>query len=473
VNGLNWIVLFVHLVLAPWTVVHALLYKRDPRAAFGWIAVCVLLPLGGPFLYFLFGVNRIRTRALRMGSISRRIGFERGEPSDPQPVPSSIEPEYRVLARVSSGLSSHALVNGNRIETLHNGEQVYPAMLEAIARARETVYLNTYILDADETGTAFMEALAAAHRRGVDVRVIIDGLGEWYSWPRAARRLRRRGVRVARFMPLRLLPPSIHINMRNHHKLLAVDGRVAFTGGMNIGDRHLAARTENPSRVIDLHFRLEGPVALQLRDIFLDTWRFITGDGSRPPAIEPTQDGDLLCRSLTDGPDEDMDRLTMLLLAAISLARSELHIMTPYFLPPREVVAALQAAAVRGVRITVVLPEKNNLPYVHWATRNMLWELLVRDIRVTYQPPPFVHSKLFVVDRRYSLIGSANWDPRSMRLNFELLVEVYGHAFARELAADVDAAAARGRPVTLEEVDGRALPVRLRDAVCWLFSPYL
>ncbi|HLS04941.1 MAG TPA: phospholipase D-like domain-containing protein, partial [Wenzhouxiangella sp.] len=146
---------------------------------------------------------------------------------------------------------------------------------------------------------------------------------------------------------------------------------------------------------------------------------------------------------------------------------------TPYFLPPRELIGALQSAAIRGIDVHVVLPERSNLRYVDWATRNMLWELLQRGVRVSLQPPPFNHGKLFVVDSYYSLIGSSNWDPRSLRLNFELQVEIYDGALATKLSRYIDERADAGRAVMLKDVDQRKFLVRLRDAICWLFSPYL
>ncbi|MFW5927330.1 MAG: phospholipase D-like domain-containing protein, partial [Wenzhouxiangella sp.] len=330
-----------------------------------------------------------------------------------------------------------------------------------------------YILDNDDIGERFVRALAAAADRGVAVRVLIDGFGEWYSIPRASRRLRRAGVRVARFLPPRILPPSLSLNMRNHHKILVADNRIGFTGGMNIGDRHCVEKSGNRHPTRDIHFRLEGPVVAQLSREFARTWEFTTGESIEPIGTPRPDAGQLTCRTVTDGPNEDLDRLSMLLTSAISAARRSIHIMTPYFLPPREIVGALQAAALRGVDVCIVLPEENNLPYVHWATRNMLWELLFHDIRIFYQPPPFNHGKLFAIDGYYSLIGSTNWDSRSLRLNFELQVEVYGERFAEETADCIERAAAAGRSVTLEEVDGRGLPERFRDSLCWLFSPYL
>jgi len=463
-----------HVVISPIAALHALMFKRDSRAAFGWIALCLLLPIAGPVLYTLLGINRIQRRARRLELPGLRVGFERGRARSSELHASpALDESLRSLERIGARLSAHELAAGNAVEPLHDGDQAYPAMLEAIAGAHRTVFLSTYIFDADAAGQAFIEALRAASRRGVDVRVIIDGIGQLYSRPRAGKLLGRAGVRSALFLPPRLLPPRLSLNLRNHHKVLVVDGHTAFTGGLNIGQRHVLGRKPGRNAVADMHFRLAGPAALQLETHFLRTWEFITGRREAPPPVVACPQGRVPCRALSDGPDDDLDQITRLLGATIAEARDSILIMTPYFLPPRELVAALQAASLRGVEVMLVLPEKNNLPYVHWATRNMLWEVLYQDIEVYYQPPPFVHSKLFIVDDKYALIGSSNWDSRSLRLNFELQVEVFGAAFAQAMGRIIRRAAANGRRVTLEEVDGRSLPARLRDSFCWLFSPYL
>jgi cardiolipin synthase len=180
-----------------------------------------------------------------------------------------------------------------------------------------------------------------------------------------------------------------------------------------------------------------------------------------------------LCRVVAHGPDAHLDRLTALLTGAIGSARRRIAIMTPYFVPPRELIAPLQAAALAGVDVAVILPERNNLPYVHRATRHMLWELLERGIHVYYQPPPFVHSKLFYVDDYYAQIGSANFDARSLRLNFEANVEVYDRDTVTALARHFEAIRARSATVTLEQVDGRPVLTKAVDGIAWLFSPYL
>lgn len=468
------VALLFHAVLAPATALHALLYKRDPRAAFGWIAVCILAPLAGPLIYVLFGLNRVRSRASGMAPSAMSTHLERGAViTDPPALPESIRSDYRRLATIGQSLSRHGLVAGNRVTPLMDGEQAYPAMLAAIESAQRSILLSSYIFDTDGDCQPWVAALQAAKQRGVEVRVLVDGFGEYYSQPKPSRSLSQVGIPVMRFMPPRLLPPTLSLNMRNHHKILVVDHQVAFTGGMNIGNRHWVQAANNSHPTRDLHFQLEGPIVSQLSDVFAHTWALAAGKSLDLDQPEPTAAGDLWCRTLTDGPDEDLDRLTMLWTAALAQARHSARIMTPYFLPPRELVGALQAAALRGIEVDLILPAQSNLPMVHWATRNMLWELLIRGVRVWYQPPPFNHSKLFIIDRGYSQIGSANWDPRSLRLNFELQVEVYGRAFGDQMVAHFDAIRAGSRAVSLEEVDGRPFFERLRDATCWLFSPYL
>ncbi len=466
---LKWVLVGIWVVAAAGAAGHALVNKRDPRAALGWIVVSLTIPMAGPLLYFFFGINRIRTKAMALPGLCNPQERQRSATFSSMDLPL----EFSELAGISNAVSSFDLTAGNSVEILHNGEQAYPAMLREIEAAESHVFLSTYIFETNQTGRDFVDALGRAVLRGVDTKVIVDGVGSLYARPRAEGLLAKRGVNVARFIPPRAIPPAVHINLRNHRKILVVDGRVAFTGGMNIGDRHLADRTDNPARVVDAHFQMVGPVVRQLQQVFLEDWSFVTGQEVDPSPTNCRATGDAKCRAIVEGPDEDLDKLLSVLVGAIGAARRQVAIMTPYFIPPREIVGALQAAALRGVAVTVILPERNNLPLVHWASRNMLWEVLQRGVRVFLQPPPFVHTKLFLVDGHYAQVGSANLDPRSLRLNFEMVVEVYDREFGTTVDRHFAAVRERSRVVTLEEVDGRTLPVRVRDGLAWLLSPYL
>jgi cardiolipin synthase len=476
-NLLNWLALGLGILFTCFAAVHALLFKRNPSSALGWIAVCIMFPPIGALLYFIFGINRVRTRARKLENKSPfkiEFSYERSE-DEVSYLGSDVDMPHELseIVTVSDKVSRRPILGGNRIQMLCNGEEAYPSMLDVIETAKKSVFLSTYIFETDRTGMRFIEALTQAARRNLDVRVIIDGIGELYAFPRAGTLLKKRKVNIRRFLPPRLFPPAIHINLRNHRKILFVDGRAAFIGGMNIGDRHLAQNLDNPSRVIDVHFCIEGPVVTQLQEIFLEDWAFCTGEKTIMIPDACFEAGDAMCRTIVDGPNEDLDKLGTILVGAISSARHRVSIVTPYLLPSREIISALQSAALRGVNVEVILPARNNLPFVHWATRNMLWELLQRGVRVFYQPPPFVHSKLFIVDEHYAQIGSANLDPRSLRLNFELVLEIYDKDTARNLADHIKRCREKSKEISLEEMDIRPILIRIRDAVAWLFSPYL
>lgn len=470
---ISWSLFVLHTLLAVVTAGHALLYKRDPRSAFGWIAICMMFPLAGPILYLLFGINRVRTRAKKYNLNSPfRITRPKTKQLAPQTGKQHLD-RFHKLFKSSDAVSDCPIVPGNKLTILKNGEEAYPEMLKAILQAEETIYFTTYIFNPTGIGEEFIDAFATAQKRGVDVRIIIDGFGECYSKKKAARELQKRGINAVRFLPPRLFPPTIHINLRKHSKILTADSRVAFTGGMNIEDHHLVTAEKNKNPVQDMHFKLEGPVIRQMEQEFSEDWRFITGEKLTIDSTPISEQGDAYCRVVIDGPNENLDNLETVLISALSSATDHIFIMTPYFLPSREIIGALQGAALRGVKTLIILPEKNNLPMVHWATRNMLWTLLGRGVRIFYQPPPFAHTKLLTIDNQFSLIGSANWDTRSLRLNFELVVEVFDGLTAQELSAHFKSILSQSRETSLLELDSRSQFVRFRDAFCWLFSPYL
>ena len=458
-----WLVLVLSLGCAAFATIHALLTKPDPRSAFGWIVVCWLFPLGGAICYGLFGINRVRARAQQL------LG---GKYTPVPPPPRSVRDDSPAdhLMRIGDAVTQWTRMSGNAIEALENGENAFPKMLEAIAGAQHTVWLATYIFETDPVGRQFIQALAAAVARGVQVRVLIDGVGEWYSWPHAVHELRRAGVVAARFLPPSLVPLRLSLNMRNHRKLLLVDGCTGFLGGMNIGGREVGKA--DVRRMADLHFKVRGPVLQQLGSAFQIDWQFAAAENLKVPGAPPSS-GECVCRVITDGPDDDNDKLLFVMLGAVSMAREQLLVMTPYFIPPPELTSALQSAALRGVEVTLVLPERSNLRYVDWACRRWLAPLVDRGVQVFLQPPPFAHTKLLVMDGSYAQIGSANLDPRSLRLNFEIAMEVYDAATCQWLSRYIIEARDRSKVLTMAKLETTNIAAKLRDSLCWLMSPYL
>ncbi len=477
VDLLPWVAAGLAAALSLVTSAHAVLYKRDPRAAVSWAGVIWLAPVIGPFFYAVFGINRIRRRASQLRRRRKKL-----EPVQSPEVCTHEElcrilgpdqPHLAALQKVGDGVLGWPLLEGNCVAPLVNGEQAYPEMLRAIDGAARSVTLLAYIFEKDSVGDSFIEALARAAARGVRVHVLIDDIGAGCTLGATEGALRGAGVRFERFLPLRL-PRFGYANLRNHRKVLVVDGRTGFTGGMNIRESHLVGKPQR-HREQDVHFRLEGPVVEHLQQAFADDWAFMTGEVLRGeewfPSIQPC--GPVVARGIPFDPGEQHDRLRWILVGAITCARTSVRIVTPYFLPDGALVAALNVAALRGVQVDILLPKKNDNALVDWASTAMLWQVLQAGCRVWKTPPPFDHAKLMGVDGMWTLLGSANLDPRSLRLNFEFNVECYDRELAASVSRLVDARLERAEAVTLRQVDGRKLPVRLRDGIARLLSPYL
>lgn len=468
------VLLLIIVAAAIWAAGHALLHKRDPRSALVWVSLSLSLPVFGALAYWLLGINRITRRALRWHRSGRKPDLRRLtahlKPYSPQ-LPTAYSNLNNLEALADRVVKTHT-VPDNQITPLVNGEEAYPAMLAAIARATHSIHLSSYIFDGDGVGKQFVTALADAAARGVAVRVIVDAMGEQYSALSARKALQGSLVDIRHYLPLYKWP---FINLRNHRKLLLVDGSLAFTGGMNIRSNHCLTAVPFERATSDLHFRVEGPAINDLQRIFIEDWYFVSNqfldDPRYIPELAPC--GSALARAIADGPDREFRKLEWIVMGALAAARKRVRIMTPYFIPDRPMITALITAALRGIEITIVLPQVNNLPFVAWASRASYWELLKNGVTLLEQPAPFTHTKLFLVDDSWSLIGSANLDTRSFRLNFELNLSVFDLDLAKRLNRHFDEVVHRSHAVSLQEMDGRSLPIKLRDGIARLFSPYL
>lgn len=457
---------------------HLVMYKKDTRAAIGWIGVVLMVPIFGALLYAVFGINRLQRRALNLrGAAAPRVASAGRYVTDRQAVIAALPPGAKHLAsleRMIHELTGRALLGGNRVQQLVGGQEAYPQMLAAINEAQQSVALSTYIFDNDRAGALFAEALEGALARNVEVRVIIDAIGARYTFPSIVGRLEAAGIPVALFLPTLVPGRFAYANLRNHRKILVTDGRVGFTGGLNIREGHdLSLHPKHP--IEDHHFRIEGPAVAHLQEVFAEDWAFCKDEILQGETWFPElpKVGPALARGISAGPDSDLDKLRLTLEGALSCAESSVCIVTPYFLPDAPLIAALNVAALRGVEVDIILPEANNLALVKWASTALLWQVLERGCRVWMSPPPFDHTKLMLVDRAWTLFGSGNWDPRSLRLNFEFDVECYDCDLAAELYQWMERKRKQARQVTLADVDGRGVPVRLRDGVARLLTPYL
>lgn len=458
---------------------HVVLFKRDSRAAMTWITILWFVPLLGAALYYLFGINRIQRRARRLRRKSRRPAPLVGAAGElPEACVPSLPPDALHLAplvRLSETVTGQPLCVGNTVEPLWDGDEAYPAMLRAIEEAKVSVSLSMYIFNNDITGNQFADALGRAVKRGVEVRVLVDDVGaRHFSWISIGGALERAGVKTAWFLPT-FWPRSLaYANLRNHRKIMVVDGAVAFTGGMNITDEYCRSLHKRHA-MHDAQFRIEGPIVARVQDVFVEDWKFTTGESLHGDRWFPdlATHGPILARGVSSGPDEDSEKLRLVLLGALSCARSRVVIATPYFLPDADLVAALNIAALRGVRVDILLPKESDLRLVHWATMAQLPLVLEYGCHIWSVPGPFIHTKLMLVDGIWTMLGSANWDARSLRLNFEFNVECYDAALASKLEATLDANLKRAESITLAKLQSRRFFIKLRDGLARLLTPYL
>ncbi len=459
----------LYVALAAAVTTDVLLKKSDVRGALGWIGVAWFSPLLGGILYYMFGINRVTRRAARMG---RRGNRHTGSP-EPSVLPDA-PGHIRELLDIGTRLSGQTLTGGNDFRILDGGDACYPQMLEAIAGATRSIALMSYIFRDDEAGHKFADALIAAHKRGVEVRVLLDSVGQHYVFPRIYARLRRGGVNTARFLHTWLPWRMPFLNMRNHGKLLVVDGALAFTGGMNIGAENCASLRAD-AFIQDIHFRIEGPAVRLVMDAFAHDWLFTTeellDDDTWWPALSAA--GPVYVSGLRSGPDADIYKLEMMLGAALTLAKTRVRILTPYFLPDTRLQFAIAQACLRGVKVEIVIPERGNYWIVNWAMRAHFRFFRHIAAEVTTTPEPFDHSKLCTVDGSWALIGSSNWDARSFRLNFEFDLQCYDPALIGRLDAIIDAKIADGQRLNVKALTKQPVLVRLRDAAARLMLPYL
>lgn len=465
--------------LAIFTVAHALLHKKDSKAAFAWIAIIFMIPIPGIILYWLFGIARVDSQATYLieQSATKILGGQKDLHSsffvkEPQGVidNSTLPEKIAKLSKPGQKISDLPVVGENNVFPLYNGEEAYPHMLKAIANAKHRVYLSTFILGNDFVGKLFIKTINEAAVRGCEVKILLDGVGSFFPITGWKKRLDPT-VNLAYFLSPCLFPPQFSINLRTHKKILVCDSNVAFTGGMNISQHHLVT-LKQPNRVQDIHFCCAGPIAKQLEIAFLLDWSFVTGETARIPFNPIKKQGSTLCRLIIDGPGSPHETIHDLFCSMSSSAQRSIRIMNPYFLPTPQLSEALASAVLRGVTVDVIIPLKNNHYLLQWAMAHQSPQLIEKNIHIFLQPPPFAHTKLLLIDNEYTLMGSANLDPRSLNLNFELVVENFNTILTNNLIKFFDKIKSKSSQLT-KNTKLPSLPIRLRNAASWLFSPYL
>jgi cardiolipin synthase len=475
---LGWLGAFfaaVALALIPLVI----LRRKEPSSTIAWILTLLFLPALGAVLFLLFGRDRVRWPARRKrqadalvrGTLAARAA-ETGPRFEPtQPGLTDLEKQVFQMGALLTGETAST---GNRLEVFSHGSDVYDSLGTAIDQAKHHVHAEFYLIRNDETGAWFRDKLARAAARGVQVRLLCDAYGCLSIGAAWRRPLRKAGARVGIFLPMRslLLQP---VNLRNHRKIVVIDGALAFSGGVNIGDEYQGKMTKI-GQWRDTHFRLQGPAAGALQRVFLQDWFFATGEGVDPDPYFPSPAlvaGDATVAIVPSGPDTRTEAIHRIFFAAIAAARERVWITTPYFVPDAPMVVALQVAAMRGLDVKLILPSRSNHRVTFHAGRSFYEELLEAGVQIHEYSPGMIHAKTMVVDGRIVLLGSANMDMRSFRLNFEVHTLIHDEVTAKKLEASFNDDLAQTVAVDLATWAKRPLGNRIAEGAGRFVSPLL
>ena len=484
----------LHVLFVAFVVFHCLRTPREPRSSLLWIAITFAFPLIGFLFYLAVGINRMPAKRWRKkksdqtlwkflspeaskGEVMQPSAFWREIARAPRPLLEAAYP--RSLNRTLDRLGMHdSLLGGNAVQPLPDGTNAYPMMLKAIEEATHHIHLQSYIIAPDEAGHKLMDLLARRAREGVRVRVLYDSYGSahasWVGFFRSYSSIPN--MSVVAFKQANILRRQLQINLRNHRKLLIIDGKTAFLGGLNISDGNLGIGGMRGA-IHDFHFKIQGPSVLELQYTFLRDWYYMTEEDPETilsaPYFPPFDlAGDVPMRVLNAGPTDEAF-LGDVFFNLIAGAEKELLIVTPYFIPTEDLRSALRSAALRGVDVRIMLPQKGNNWLAQHAARSFFEELLSSGVRIFERHPPFMHTKLIVADGSVVVLGSANFDTRSLHLNYETSMLVFDSSFGERMKALLYADLIQSSEVHLADWQLRSASCRFRENFCALFSPVL
>lgn len=467
------LLLLAHAVIAVRLVVHLLTRRFDPWAMAFWTVSILFVPFLGALAYVLLSEDRVARRAAKhFGGRAALKPVQ--EVREAESSLDAIPKKWRSVAEVAERIAPTRLTLGNRVEVIEISEEIYASWKQTIEGAEHHVHMLYFTFRSDETGQEFRDLLIRKAQEGVKCRVLVDSVGShtltWDFW----NPLINAGGEVAFFMPVAHLRRRWSIHLRNHRKLIVVDGRAGFMGSQNIDDD---SRGWNPDygRWADTCLRLHGPTVGELQRVFVEDWAFATDEVLDDTALFPSNGstGQSPIQIVPTGPDQKERILERILLEAFLQAQEKIIIATPYFVPSDILLVGLMRARLRNVHVRIVLPTVTDMPIVLHAGRSFYPELIDEGIEICEFSEGMLHSKVVTVDGAWAMTGSANMDRRSFRMNFEISGLIYDEAIVRQLTEILEGYCSRSKIVTWKDMDGKKLRTKLLEGAARLFSPQL
>jgi cardiolipin synthase len=460
----------IYMFLSIGTAIHILLHKDDVKSSIGWIALVFLSPFIGTISYVFLGINRVKRKgtSLRKKNTAYEKYFAKN-------VSRNLPENYRQFIAFGYRVYPQNFAFGNSIEPLQNGIEAYPEMIKIIQNAKREILISSYIFDYDSETNKFLEAFKTAIKNGATIKILIDGIGALKFFHRSIEKkfTRIKGLEYATFLPPYIPVTMPFVNLRNHRKIMIIDGETAFFGGMNLSKKNVLIE-DKKNGILDITFKIKGHVINQMSEVFEDDWEFATGKKfqSLSKDLYDTEAGIIPARIIPDGPDNKSGIIELIVHGAINTAAKKILIVTPYFLPENNILTALEMAAMRGVDVDIIIPDKGDYSFIDWAVEPNFLRLVKNGIKIYRTPPPLDHSKIFVVDNEWVFVGSANWDVRSFKLNFESNIEIFSKNLAKELTAIAESKKRKAKFTTVHECKSLPFLKRIRNNSYRLLTPY-
>lgn len=429
---------------------HVIYNYKDTGKAFAYLLLIIFLPIAGMIVYLLLGLNRRKHKMYNKKLIADQHMQERVESFTRKANENIFEKRAEDLgnqtqvARFLSRDSYSPLTPYNKVEVINNGENLFPEIIKCLKAAKKNIHIEYYIIEDGKIFHEIMQVLFAKAKEGVEVRVIFDDFGSKDIRKAYKKQLRKKGVEIYPFLKIYFIALANRINYRNHRKIIVIDGLTAFTGGINISDRYFNHKnTKKYWR--DTHLKIQGYAAYSMQNIFLADWNFCSdqqiGPSKQyfPEMPDAFKHQDTIVQIAASGPDSAYPTIMYSIIAAVSAAKHEILITTPYFIPSVSLLNALRISALSGVKIKILVPYKSDSKIVNTASESFFDEILEYGIEIYQYKKGFVHSKVMVCDRELAIVGTANMDIRSFDLNFEINALVYDKNVAEQLASDFSA----------------------------------
>ncbi|MBN1345223.1 MAG: cardiolipin synthase [Phycisphaerae bacterium] len=477
----TWTILsFGYYAVAVVTTLLILRRPRKPQAMLAWILAVLLLPGVGLLLFVMMSEPRRgwhQRRRRRKRKKLRASSALKSDARDEYLATSSAPQDHVGVARLMNlarRLGAYPPTPGNDVIIYHDAEKTFLAIQMAIEAAQSHIHLEYYILQADDTGRAVRDLLIDRAKQGVRCRVLLDYVGCWRLSRRFIKPMRAAGVQVAFALPVIPWRGRWRVNYRNHRKIAIIDGRIGFTGSQNIGDEYLGRLKKfGPWR--DTHLKIVGPAVQDLQEVFIEDWHYTTkellaGDDYYPSS---TAAGEHVAQIVPSGPDQVANVMHQLLFAAVAAAGSSISVITPYFSPDEAMILALASASYRGVRVRLIVPSCGDHRVVLWAGRSYYEELTRSGVEIYEHDGAMLHSKVMIVDQAWAMVGSANMDERSFRINFELTTLLYDSNLAGDLHRDFEGLRRQSRTITRQDVANRSFGESILLGLARLASPVL